>query len=166
MSSIVKAVDRTYKWVTEHSPPDNKAQTYWAIDLHSTVLKPDYQSKDIAKEPYPYALEVLRILSESPDDTLIMFTSSKVDMTNKYKIFFLLRGIAFKYLNSNPEVKTQPDGHGCFDDKFYFNVMLEDKAGFDPETDWKDLFEYLNNHYRECEWLYGALPSPNLNIDE
>ena len=31
----------------------------------------------------------------------------------------------------------------CFDEKTYFNVGIDDKFGFDAETDWEILYNYL-----------------------
>lgn len=137
MSDIVKAIDRTYRWVEEHGP----ASTYWAIDFHSTVLKPTYSTEGIATEFYHYAKEVLQMLSDSDEDVLIAYTSSQPYALLQYQNFFTSNGIKFKYGNENPEVKNS--GHACFDNKFYFNVMLEDKAGFDPDEDWVRIYDYL-----------------------
>ena len=27
----------------------------------------------------------------------------------------------------------------------YFNILLDDKAGFDPDIDWKLIYKYLKN---------------------
>jgi hypothetical protein len=27
------------------------------------------------------------------------------------------------------------------------NVLFEDKAGFDPETEWSEVYELMSNHY-------------------
>lgn len=117
---------------------------YWAVDIHGTVLKPTYSDKGIATDFYPYAEQVLKMLSDNPDNVLIMFTSSKPSTIDNYGYFFTDRGIKFKYANSNPEIQNV--GHGWFTNKFYFNVMIEDKAGFDPDVDWKDILDY---HERE-----------------
>ena len=37
----------------------------------------------------------------------------------------------------------------CFEKKFYFNILLDDKAGFDPETDWSVIKEYLNKNVKK-----------------
>jgi hypothetical protein len=34
-----------------------------------------------------------------------------------------------------------------FEDKFYFNVGLDDKFGFEAEKDWKLIFEYFQNKF-------------------
>jgi len=33
--------------------------TYWAFDLHGTIIKPNYEAGNIPTEFYPYAMEVL-----------------------------------------------------------------------------------------------------------
>ena len=35
--------------------------------------------------------------------------------------------------------------HGYYKKKYYFNVLLEDKAGFDPLKDWWFLYDYFKN---------------------
>ena len=45
--------------------------------------------------------------------------------------------------NFNPAIENTKTS--CFDDKFYFSVLLDDKAGFDPDTDWKLIYDYLKN---------------------
>jgi hypothetical protein len=37
-------------------------------------------------------------------------------------------------VNKNPEVKSTT--YGYYEDKPYFNVLFEDKAGFDATEDW------------------------------
>ena len=57
--------------------------------------------------------------------------------------FFNSHGLGFNFWNCNPNIKSTKTG--CFDYKFYFSVLLNDKAGFDPDTDWKLIYEYLKN---------------------
>ena len=49
-----------------------------------------------------------------------------------------------KYVNENNDVKNA--GYGCYDDKFYFAVLCDDKAGWDPENDWS-LVNHLLDQY-------------------
>jgi hypothetical protein len=37
---------------------------------------------------------------------------------------------------------------GFYEQKFYFNVLFEDKAGFDPMREWKEVYD-LMVHYRK-----------------
>lgn len=108
-------------------------KTYWAVDIHGTMLKPDYK-KDSDKEFYPLAKETLQILSARPDVCLLLYTCSYPDEISEYLSFFELHGIKFRYVNKNPEAADNK--HGFFQDKPYFNVLLEDKAGFEGDTDW------------------------------
>ena len=56
-------------------------------------------------------------------------------------------GIEFDYINENPECK---DTALCsFAQKFFFDILLEDKAGFVGETDWIEIQDAL---IRMGEW--------------
>ena len=50
-------------------------ETYWAFDLHKTLVKPSYKSGDKEYEWYPYAKECLQILTKRKDVCLILFTA-------------------------------------------------------------------------------------------
>lgn len=149
MSSILRAIDRSYEWVEKNGP----APMYWAIDIHGTILKPDYQNVGIATEFYPYAKETLQLLSLHPENKLIMFTSTRPETIEKYNEFFLENDIVFAWWNENPQVVTKPGGHGYFDEKFYFNILLDDKAGFNPDVDWLYVYKYLKKRLPEYKPL-------------
>jgi hypothetical protein len=72
-----------------------------------------------------------------------MWTSSFIEVQEEALEFFDSHDIYFDYGNQNPEVWNTKTG--CFDQKFYFSVLLDDKAGFDFDTDWKLIYEYLKN---------------------
>lgn len=139
MSSIVEAIKRTHKWADENSWPI----VYWAVDIHGTVLRPTYDPHTIPLEFYPNAEECLQYIDNDDNNILIMNTSSWPEAIADYKEFFLRHDIEFRYANVNPEVETKLDGHGYYLEKFYFNIMLEDKAGFEPEADWYDILQYM-----------------------
>jgi hypothetical protein len=49
----------------------------------------------------------------------------------------------FNGINCNPEC---PSTDLCdFQDKFYFNFLLDDKAGFDGTKDWREIYEALTD---------------------
>jgi len=49
----------------------------------------------------------------------------------------------FNAINCNSEC---PNTSLCdFQDKFYFNFLLDDKAGFDGAKDWREIYEALTN---------------------
>lgn len=116
-------------------------KTYWAIDIHGTMIVPNFKANDIPKEFYPHVIETLQLLTKREDVVLILYTCSHPHELDQYNKYFHSHGIHFDYINENPEVKSAD--YGCFDTKIYFNVLFEDKAGFDPETDWLRVKELL-----------------------
>jgi hypothetical protein len=121
---------------------------YVFIDLHSTLIKPNYKYNDIPTELYDGALEGLKMLHEAKDVKIVMYTCSHPHEILQYVEYFKGLGIEFDYINENPEVKTTTTEYGCYDKKPYYNVMLDDKCGFDADYDWAPLNEFLANRYR------------------
>jgi hypothetical protein len=112
-------------------------KTYWAFDIHGTILKPNYKRDEISREFYPHAIEVLQLLSKRTDIVKILYTCSYPHEIEQYIEYFAEYGIHFDHINKNPEVAD--GGYGYYNDKFYFNVLMDDKAGFDGETDWVEI---------------------------
>lgn len=114
---------------------------YWAIDVHGTCIKPNYSTAEIPTEFYPIANRVLEQISNRPDSVIILYTCSHPHEIEQYVALFAQNNIRVKYVNENPEV---PDtALGSFSQKFYFNILLEDKAGFNPYTDWIEIYYAL-----------------------
>ena len=122
-------------------------KTYWFFDIHSTILKPNYQYGNIPKEFYPHAKEAMQIISKLDDVCMVLYTCSHPHEIEQYLEFFKENNIHFQYVNENPEVATDLNGYGCYDKKPYINVLFEDKAGFNPETEWLEVLELLTNKY-------------------
>jgi hypothetical protein len=80
---------------------------------------------------------------------MIIYTCSHPHEIEQYIEFFEKNNIRFKYVNENPEVKTQTNGYGCYDKKPYMNVLFEDKAGFDAETEWEPVLALMKSKYGE-----------------
>jgi hypothetical protein len=112
----------------------NWDRTFWAFDIHGTILKPNYRRDSISTEFYPMAKEVMQMLSRRTDIVRILYTCSYPHEIEQYIEYFKNHDIHFHYINQNPEVAD--GGYGYYQDKFYFNVLMDDKAGFDGETDW------------------------------
>jgi len=133
---------------------------YVFIDLHSTVIKPNYSAGDIPTEFYDGALEALKLMSDTDEMKLIMYTCSHPHEIEKYVELFKEHDIVFDYLNENPEVTTTPQGYGCYDMKPYFNILLEDKAGFYPEEDWEPINKFLRKRYNKASperWMQNFI---------
>lgn len=120
---------------------------YYAFDLHGTIVKPNYEAGNIPREFYPFAKEVLQMLSKRDDVVIYMYTCSHPHEQVQYLQFFKENGIDFKWVNKNPEVLTDNKGYGYYEDKPYFNVLFEDKAGFDPMEDWEDIRDYFRGRH-------------------
>ena len=116
---------------------------YFVFDIHGTILKPNYEYGNIPKEFYPLAKETLQMISEMEDVVMILYTCSHPHEIEQYIEYFKENDIHFDYINENPEIATNLEGYGNYDKKLYMNVLFEDKAGFDGDTDWGKVSEYL-----------------------
>ena len=117
------------------------------IDIHETILKPNWDADNVPKEFYPFAKEVLQRMSKRKDMCLVLYTCSYEPEIQEYLRFFKSHDIIFSYVNENPEAKNTR--YGSFDKKPYMNVLLEDKAGFDAVgengiNDWCKINEVLD----------------------
>lgn len=138
MNRIIKLFENAAKIANER----NWDKIYVGCDVHSTILKPTY-STILSTEYYPFAKEVLLMLSERIDMCLILWSCSLAEINKEYYDFFNKDGINFDYINENPECPSTD--YADFDTKLYFSVGLDDKFGFDPEEDWEELFNYLKS---------------------
>ncbi len=116
-------------------------KTFWAFDIHGTILKPNYRRDSISTEFYPEAKEVMQMLSKRTDIVRILYTCSYPHEIEQYLEYFSKHEIHFHYVNQNPEIAN--GGYGYYQDKFYFNVLMDDKAGFDGDTDWIEIKKTL-----------------------
>lgn len=104
-----------------------------AVDYHGTIAGASREPGKLG-EIYPNAINVLKQFSDREDIKLVLWTSSHINDIVKVCIQLEKHGITFDAINSNPfnESNTLSD----FSKKFYFNILLDDKAGFVGETDW------------------------------
>lgn len=122
---------------------------YVAVDLHGTTIKPDYNRDTNEMIFYDFAKETLQILTKREDIILIMYTSSYPDEIDKYIDILKNNNIIFNYINSNPEVSEENGSFGYYKDKMYFNILLEDKAAFDPKKDWEPIYNYFLEKFQK-----------------
>lgn len=132
---IINSIKQAFKRKKEK----NWDVIYGGIDLHRTVLKPDYDMK-FTFEYYPFAKETL-ILMNQLDIKLIMFTCSYPEEIEKYLLRFKEDGIIFDYVNKNPEVESCE--YGYFGEKYHLDFGLDDKFGFDADIDWILIHDFL-----------------------
>jgi hypothetical protein len=140
MAMIAKAINRAYEVMIER-----KWDTiYWAIDLHGVCLKSNYENGG-----YEFinaaAREGLRTIASLPESKIILWSSCHDHEKPAIIDFMAENGINVHYFNENPDEKNTKTG--CFDQKFYFSILLDDKAGFDPDVHWDELIDCVNvNH--------------------
>jgi hypothetical protein len=134
--SIIKAINRALKVSIERNEP----LIYWAVDLHGVVFRSNYEQGAYAFTT-PKAVETLKLISGVPDYRLIIWSSCHPEEYPAIISFLAQHGIKVDYFNENPEIANTPSGN--FERKFYFSILLDDKAGFDPETDWDEIFNLL-----------------------
>lgn len=131
-------------------------ETYWAFDVHGTIFMPTYDLNKKEEEFYPYAEETLKLISNRKDIIMILWTCSYPKEIQKYLDIFSEKDIHFQHVNKNPVISSNMGNFGYYEEKFYFNVLFEDKAGFDPTSEWEEIYKYLlwcdKNNY---------LPNPN-----
>lgn len=113
---------------------------YILIDIHNTILVPSFDQEENYIY-YPYAQKVLELLSSNPNVKLILWSSTYQDKIQNYIDNFIKNGIVFDYINQNPEIANS--SFGCFDHKFFFDIGIDDKFGFDPNHDWKKIYNFL-----------------------
>lgn len=103
---------------------------YVAVDAHGTMTRP-YHGK---VEFYPGCAEVMKWFNSRSDFKVILWTSSHTQEIGEIIDEAHKHGFHFDFINRNPLEKSSKRAN--FDQKFYFNILLDDKAGFEPETDW------------------------------
>lgn len=156
--SLLKWIKKMFK----HAESKQWYETYWFFDFHGVISKPDYRKEVKEVDYYPYVKETLQYLTkERKDIVLILFTSSYPEEIEIYMNQFKKDNIFFKYINENPEISNAKGSFGCYDTKKYYNVIVEDKGGFVPETDWKPIYEYfINSSYKpDPSWSFKSVES-------
>lgn len=134
---ITRAIENAFK----HQKDRGWSKTYWAFDVHGTLLRPNNRKDVISTEFYPLAIEVMQMLCRRDDIIRILYTCSYPHEIKQYLELFEANGIHFHYVNTNPEVAD--GGYGYYKEKFYFNVLFEDKSGFSGEEDWAGVRDLL-----------------------
>lgn len=134
--NITKSFDGAFKRMKDR----NWEKIYVLVDIHDTVFEACYHDKEEHKW-YPYAKKALDIMAHSQQISLILWTSTYNNVINEYLEYFKENGIRFDFVNVNTETKNT--SLSCFNEKTYFNVGIDDKFGFEAETDWEIIYNYL-----------------------
>jgi hypothetical protein len=123
-------LERAFKKRRERGNP----YLFVAVDLHETIIEGKYNRMNEGAAFYPGALEVLRQWTKRPDIKLILWTSSHSDAIADILYRLFSHGVTFDHVNCNPDC---PSTDLCdLSSKWYFDVLIEDKASFEGATDW------------------------------
>jgi hypothetical protein len=139
--SITRAIERAYNTAIERSWEN----IFWCVDLHGTVLKANYKNDSF--EFYDDAVaKYLKEISDYPETKIILW-SSIYDADLKLVLeLFNQHSIAVEFVNENPVVPNSQTGN--FTEKFYFSILVDDKAGFHPD-EWEECARVTKeNHQR------------------
>ncbi len=141
---ITKAIRKAL----ERKKARNWDKTYWGFDIHETMIISNWSVEELPLEFYPEVKEVMQMISKQEDIVCIIFTCSHPEQIVVYQEYFKKNDIHFDYINENPDVLNR--AYGNYDKKPYFNVLFEDKAGFDPEEDWAKVKQVFLEYYPEA----------------
>lgn len=117
---------------------------YVLVDAHGTLIKPGHDHVEF----YVGAIDVMKWFNNRKDFKVILWTSSHQEEIDAIIEAARKEGFYFDFINENPAEKNSK--RGCFDRKLYFNILIDDKAGFSGEDgDWSAVKVEL---YRIGEW--------------
>lgn len=108
---------------------------YIAVDAHETFIRPTYDSDAPFEFINDDAKTALQFLSNIDEVCLILWTSMWDDDVELLEEWLATHNIYFSEFNQNQYEDST--AYANFDSKFYFSLLLDDKAGFDPSVDWK-----------------------------
>lgn len=141
---ITRAIEKSFNKAKEKKWD----RTFWAVDIHDTLMPGNYNEPGIPTEWYPFAKEAMQEISKRKDVDLILYTCSWPKEIKEYLDMFEKEGIYFKYVNNNLDVGN--NDYGYYNHKPYFNVLFEDKSGFCP-SEWEDVINILEK-YPDTDW--------------
>lgn len=81
-------------------------KTYWAFDIHETIIVPNWQAGNIPRNFYPYAREALQIITNRKDVVMILYTCSHPHEIEEY----LSYPISMYFLKTNQGSMHMPTG--------------------------------------------------------
>ena len=146
---------------------------YLAVDIHDTILESIHQPGIKCHKFYKDAVECLQYLSKRSDIYMILYTSTHIVDLDYYLELFEKNNIIFDDLNNNKMIIS--DELSDYSQKFYFNYLIDDKAGFNAVEDWCQIFKFfysttfkesISHHQFEIDLLLAHKEYGNLLIPE
>lgn len=120
----------------ENKKAKNWDTMYLLLDVHGVILPSSWHKTNEFRFVCEDCIEVLQWFSKRTDFRLILWTSSYETETTPMCKWLEEFEIHIDYVNGNP---NEPNNkYADFSFKPYYNILLDDKAGFTPE-DWKEI---------------------------
>lgn len=154
---IINQFIKSFRLIKER----NWDKIFVAIDIHDTILKACYYKQETFTF-FPFAKKALRLMSHNPQISMILWTCSNAEALNQYIEIFKKEKIKFDYVNCNPECPSTDLAN--FNQKFYMNVGLDDKFGFQPYIDWLLIyifFKWEEQIKKITKYLYAQYGKKN-----
>lgn len=122
---------------------------YWCVDIHGVILSPTYKRDNAGACYHEIGIEALQLISADPINKIILWSSSYAEPMQDILKYLNNRGVRVEFVNENPEC---PSTVLCdFSKKFYVDIILDDKAGFEPNDDWEIIYHFLLNYKKDYE---------------
>lgn len=134
-------IGKAFKAALNRKVERNWEKIYVIVDIHDTILHASYENTETFNY-FPSAREALQLMTNREDICLILWSSTYKEKLEMYIDHFAGDGIHFDFMNENPEVGNTRLSD--FEAKLYYNVGIDDKFGFEPETDWQKVIEVLS----------------------
>jgi hypothetical protein len=110
------------------------------IDVHDTIAESNYTDCEVTF--YPQAISALQRINKLPEVHISLYTCCYEDDAKVYISRLKELNINIKSVNTTPISNTST---GCFDKKPYFSILIDDKAGFDP-NEWEETANLFYKH--------------------
>lgn len=136
----VMDIKKAFEIAFNRKKEKNWEKIYVLVDIHDTILRASYENEE-TYDYFPYSREALQLMTNREDVCLILWSGCYDEDIVEYRSHFAEEGILFDYANENPEVGNTSFQN--FEVKLYFNVGIDDKFGFEAETDWIKVIEAL-----------------------
>lgn len=134
--------------------PDDNDDAFWKEGIRDVCRGQDETTHIIKKisETQPIDTNVIKELMKAIEEIRVQNSQisdnrskgnyyEKSSRTDCRRQSLQQNGVIVDFVNCNPDCPTIPL---CdFSEKFYFDVLLDDKAGFEAEKDWIKIYNYL-----------------------
>lgn len=127
----------------ELRPIRNWDTLYVLIDVHGVIIPGSWHKYNDFRFISEDCIEVLQWFTKRKDFKLILWTSSHDDEIVAIIEWLNKFNIDINFVNRNPECKNTE--YANFSNKPYFNILIDDKASFDPTIDWLLLGKEIEN---------------------